>query len=123
MIGVIASLVHGDGNGVFLQQRIGLPVEIISPIIKSHSYAAGWKFPSLEAPESLCQRQNGTTTCMQSLEPLLEDLRGEVKCRSPAVLILQRDAVIAQNQQPLASPFAVSDSFKGSRALEEPERS
>jgi hypothetical protein len=59
---------------------------------------------------------------VQSLEPLLEDLRGKVKRRSPAVLILQRDAVIAQNQQPLAPPLAVCDSFKSSRALEQPER-
>ena len=80
----------------------------------------GVPVPPLGTPElldGLVEREYRVTFSLQKLQPSLELGLPHVEARVPLVLILYRDAVIAEDEQPPTTPAAVADKLEQSEVL------
>jgi hypothetical protein len=114
--------VHRRRHVVLLQDRIGADLEVVEPVVERDGHAALGQVVAVQPLDRFAERENRALRAGQRGEPLVQHRDGHVEIRIPLVLIVTRDAVVAQDQQPLVSPSTVEQALLGACPAKNAER-
>src|SRR5262245_35949860 len=103
---VVRREVQRDWNVVRANLRQCAQIEIVSAIVERHGYGARRQRAFLQSLQRVAQLQQRAAMSAEIREPLAETLTPHVQRGIPFVLITETDAVIAEDQQALPTPFA-----------------
>jgi len=114
---VVGREIDRDRIAEGLEDRKGPPVEVVGAVVEREHDAPRRQVALVQAAHGVVQGQHVATGFPDQLEPPAEHRRRHVELGIPLVLVVERDAVVAQNEQAIAAPSRSQGGFV------EPERS
>ena len=109
VVGVVRREVDRRREAELLQQRPRAGVEVEHAVVERERHAARRQRALVQSAHRLAERQDVVPPVAQHAEPRLEHGGGHGVCPRPLVLVVDRDAVVAQDQEPPLAPRTVAD--------------
>ena len=121
MVGVVGGLIDRGGKTKLAQHRESNLMEVMKAIVKGDHDSPGGESALAEHSQRFVERQDAILAPSQSLQALAEEGGLDEEVSAPLVLVFQREAVVAKNEQALPPPAAARYHFKHTKTSGDPQ--
>src|SRR5579883_3272835 len=120
---VVRRQIQRAGIAELLEQRQRAPVKIIKAIVEGQNHAARRQTVLAQSPHRLIERQHARAKAPQDFQTPPEQARADIKQPFPLLLVAQRNAVVAQDQQSFAPRLGPGGESENARRSKRAQRS